>query len=75
MTFEEDKLGRKKYAEFLTEIISNPEKYKRKSDSDSFSIAIDSGWGTGKTTFIEMWIDYLKNILIIIESHWTIIHI
>lgn len=61
MTFEEDKLGRKKYAEFLTEIISNPEKYKRKSDSDSFSIAIDSSWGTGKTTFIEMWIDYLKN--------------
>ena len=62
MTFEEDKLGRKKYAEFLTEIISNPEKYKRKSDSDSFSIAIDSGWGTGKTTFIEMWTNELENI-------------
>lgn len=62
MTFVEDKLGRKKYADFLTEIISNPEKYKRKSDSESFSIAIDSGWGTGKTTFIDMWTNELGNL-------------
>ena len=60
MTFEDDKIGRKKYADFLTEMISNSEKYKRKSDSDSFNIAIDSGWGTGKTTFIDMWINELE---------------
>lgn len=62
MGFENDKLNRKKYAEFLTEIISNPEKYKRISDSESMSMAIDSGWGTGKTTFIDMWSEELENI-------------
>lgn len=60
MSFENDKLNRKKYADFLTEIISNPEKYKRISDSNAMSIAIDSGWGTGKTTFINMWKEQLE---------------
>ena len=55
MGFEEDLLNREKYANFLTEIIGNPQKYKRIGDTNSMSIAIDSGWGTGKTTFIEMW--------------------
>ena len=55
MTFEDDKLNRKQYADFLTEIVTNSENYKRKGDSDSMSIAIDSGWGTGKTTFLDMW--------------------
>ena len=29
-------------------------------DSISMSIAIDSGWGTGKTTFLDMWENELK---------------
>lgn len=60
MGFENDKLGRKGYAEILTEIIDKPEKYKRNSDSDSFTMAIDSSWGTGKTEFLKMWEDELK---------------
>lgn len=60
MSFENDKLNRKKYADFLTEIVSNPEKYKRISDSNAMSIAIDSGWGTGKTTFVNMWKEHLE---------------
>lgn len=61
MSFENDKLNRKKYADYLTEIISNVTKYKKISDSESMSIAIDSGWGTGKTTFINMWKEELEN--------------
>lgn len=55
MGFENDKLGRKEYADILTKIIEKPENYKRNSDSDSFIIAIDSSWGTGKTEFLKMW--------------------
>lgn len=61
MGFENDKLGRKYYADILTEIIENPEKYKRNSDSESFTIAIDSSWGTGKTEFLKMWEDELNS--------------
>lgn len=61
ITFKDDKLGRKRYSDFLTEIVLNPDKYKRLSDSKSMTIAIDSGWGTGKTTFLNMWYNELKN--------------
>ncbi len=47
------KLDRKKYAEILTSIVEN---YK-----DGFVLAIDNKWGTGKTTFIQMWRQYLIN--------------
>ncbi|WP_209329180.1 KAP family P-loop NTPase fold protein [Lunatimonas salinarum] len=46
------KLGRKKYAETLTQIIN--------SYSDGFVLSINNKWGEGKTTFIEMWIKYLN---------------
>lgn len=62
MGFEKDKLNREKYADFLTEIVGNPEKYKRISDSNSLSVAIDSSWGTGKTTFINMWKEKLESL-------------
>lgn len=41
------KLGREKYAEVLTNIVS--------SYSDGFVLAINNKWGTGKTTFVKMW--------------------
>lgn len=44
------KLGREKYAEILTQIVSQ---------YDSCVLAINSEWGTGKTTFIKMWQQYL----------------
>ncbi len=46
------KLGREKYAEILTQIVSQ---------YDSCVLAINSEWGTGKTTFIKMWQQYLIN--------------
>lgn len=61
MTFNEDKLERKPYADILNQIIDNPQTYKRNSDSDSFTMAIDSSWGTGKTEFLKMWKNQLEN--------------
>lgn len=51
-TFDDCKLGRKKYADVLTNIAENY--------SDGFVLAINNKWGTGKTTFIKMWIEDLK---------------
>ena len=61
MTFDEDKLERKPYADILNQIIDNPQTYKRNSDSDPFTMAIDSSWGTGKTEFLKMWKNQLEN--------------
>lgn len=50
--FAEDALGREQSAEILTQFISTID--------EPFVLAIDSGWGTGKTTFLSMWIKVLK---------------
>lgn len=50
--FAEDQLDRKQSAEVLTQFIS--------TIREPFVLAIDSPWGTGKTTFINMWLSSLK---------------
>ena len=49
--FAECKLGRQKYAEILTQIVSQYNK--------GCVLAINGEWGTGKTTFVRMWKQYL----------------
>lgn len=51
--FSNCKLGRQKYAQVLTGIIN--------SYQDGFVMAINNKWGTGKTTFVKMWEQELKN--------------
>jgi hypothetical protein len=51
--FNDDLLGRKECAENLTAFVE--------SLSEPFVLAIDSPWGTGKTTFLRMWLHHLKN--------------
>lgn len=51
--FESCKLDRQKYAKVLTGLID--------AYADGFVLAINSEWGTGKTTFIKMWRQYLIN--------------
>jgi len=51
--FANCKLGRKEYAEVLSDII--------KIDNGGFVLAINSQWGTGKTTFVKMWKQDLSN--------------
>lgn len=57
--FTDDKLGRKRYAEFLNTIILNSDRYKREVSEKSYVIAVDSSWGTGKTYFTDMFENYL----------------
>lgn len=67
---DDDKLNREHFADFLIEIITNNKKYKRESDSNSFVLAIDSSWGTGKTTFLNMLENKMNNIE---NNNYTII--
>ena len=57
--FKECKLGREPNADVLTKLVG---KYE-----DGFVLAINSEWGTGKTTFVKMWQQQL-----IIEGYTTI---
>ena len=52
--FRNDLLGRKESAEFLTSIIA--------SIDGPCVLAIDAPWGTGKTTFLNMWSQHLRNL-------------
>lgn len=51
--FSQDLLNRMILAKNLTNILEHKE--------DLRVLAIDSSWGTGKTTFINMWIDMINN--------------
>ncbi|MSU22081.1 MAG: hypothetical protein EXS30_11885 [Pedosphaera sp.] len=51
--FKWDLLTRKDSAEILTAFVG--------SLAEPFVLAIDSPWGTGKTTFLRMWLQYMKN--------------
>ena len=51
--FANCKLEREQYANVLTDIV--------KTYADGFVLAINNEWGTGKTTFIKMWQQDLKN--------------
>ena len=52
--FKNDALGREENIENLTQFITSFEQ--------SIVLCIDGGWGQGKTTFIKMWQQYLKNL-------------
>lgn len=51
--FKDDKLERKEYAEILTGIVE--------TFVDGAVIALNGAWGTGKTSFLKMWSQHLKN--------------
>jgi nucleoside-triphosphatase THEP1 len=51
--FANCKLAREPYARVLTQIVD--------TYADGFVMAINNEWGTGKTTFVKMWQQHLKN--------------
>ena len=57
----DDKLERKKYAEFLKSMLENCDKYRREDSDGAYVIAIDSPWGTGKTRFAKMLRNFLED--------------
>ena len=48
------KLGRESIAPILTDVVST-------YGQTGTVIALDGAWGSGKTTFVRMWTQYLKN--------------
>lgn len=51
--FKTCKLDRKRYAVILTELLNN--------NSKGFVMSLNNKWGTGKTTFVQMWKQDLEN--------------
>ena len=51
--FRDDLLGRKESAEVLTHLVSSLE--------GPCVLTVDAAWGNGKTTFLNMWAQYLRN--------------
>ena len=51
--FENDLLDRKEQAEVLTHVVRNVD--------GPCAIAVDAAWGAGKTTFLKMWADFLRD--------------
>lgn len=51
--FKNDLLGRKQVVEVLTELLGSIE--------GPCVFSVDGGWGTGKTTFLNMWSQHLRN--------------
>ena len=51
--FENDLLGRKESIEALTRLLGSIE--------GPCVLAVDGGWGTGKTTFLSMWKQHMRN--------------
>ena len=51
--FENDLLDRKEKAEVLTSLVRNIE--------GPCTMAVDAAWGAGKTTFLKMWAQHLRN--------------
>lgn len=54
--FSTDRLGRADFGLALTELV--------KSTNTSFVLSLDASWGQGKTTFLQMWRQQLKNAAI-----------
>ena len=51
--FKNDLLDRKEKAEILTSLVRNID--------GPCTMAVDAAWGAGKTTFLKMWAQHLKN--------------
>ena len=56
--FSQDLLSREPIADYLTQFIMTAQST---TNENSRVVALDSGWGTGKTSFINMWIKKLEN--------------
>lgn len=56
----DDRLERKKYAEFLETLLLNCDQYRREDSEGAYVIALDSPWGTGKTRFVKMLRNHLE---------------
>ena len=59
---EKDKLKRGGFANSITSVLRNANKLKRDDDRQSFVLAIDASWGSGKSFFLNYLVDHLKSL-------------
>ncbi|MCG3811158.1 NTPase KAP [Photobacterium damselae] len=62
--FPEDKLGRVKYATFLTKLLASQGFDKSRDDVDqkrNYVLNLNSEWGAGKTYFLKRWSEDIKD--------------
>ena len=65
--FKHDRLERKESAEILTHVLT--------SIAGPCTLAIDASWGNGKSTFLRMWAQHLRNDFPVIEVNaWETDH-
>lgn len=55
-----DKLDRHDFIKFVENLIVNSDNYKRNNDSDAYVMALNSAWGTGKSYFLDLFIQDIK---------------
>lgn len=55
-----DKLDRQDFIKFVENLIMNSDNYKRDNDSNSYVMALNSAWGTGKSYFLDLFIQDIK---------------
>ena len=72
MTFEQCKFKREQYADTLIKLIDFNDSL---SENNSFVIALDSPWGTGKSTFINMMKNKIdeecENCHVVVYNAWN----
>lgn len=56
----DDVFDRKRYAQFLCSVIQNSDSFRRADENRSYTICLDSGYGTGKTVFLSKLRDMIE---------------
>ncbi|OCH51635.1 MULTISPECIES: KAP family P-loop NTPase fold protein [Vibrio] len=65
VVYPEDKLGREKYAQYLSNFLASKGYDKTKSEEDgrhNYVLNLNSEWGSGKTYFLKRWSENLKDM-------------
>lgn len=69
--FPEDKLGREKYATFLTKLLASQGYDDQRTDDDkkrNYVLNLNTEWGAGKTYFLKRWSEDLK-------EHYPVVYV
>lgn len=68
-----DKLNRRDLVIFVEDLIKNSDKYRRNTGTESYVMALDSAWGTGKSYFLDLLAQDIaekNDILVIKYNAW-----
>ncbi len=58
--WQDDVLERRGFADFLTKVLTEQTRAVSERQQHGLTVALDAGWGTGKTFFVKHWAEDLK---------------